>query len=84
MAAISCLIQVSNDIAELGDGMSVKEYVGSHVSLMMDMGAINNGQNVQNEMEALLEQGNSDISKDTNYEAAVQFAVRARAFRCKA
>ena len=75
MAAISCLIQVSNDIAELGGGMSVKEYVGSHVSLMMDMGAISNGQNVQNEMEALLEQGNSDISKDINYEAAVQFAV---------
>ena len=75
MAAISCLLQTSRDVAE-SNTMSVNEFIGRHVSLLMEMRIIHNGQIEQYEMESLL--GNSDTiinPNDVTYESSVQFAI---------
>ena len=80
MSSISCLVQVSQDIAESEDDLSINEYVGMHLSLLLEMGVLQSSQRTtaQNEIDALLKSGNSDTSDKPNgstYEAAVQFAV---------
>lgn len=79
MAAISCFMQASQDIAQFGE-MAAKEYISVHLSFLIQMGVINSGQTtlIQKKLEVILESGTSDSSNeenDVNYESAVQFAT---------
>jgi len=82
MAAISCLIQVSHDLFQYeGDDLSITEYLGIHLSLLMEIGVVQSHQmnSVQTKLEDLVKSGgiSSDESKpnDTTYESAVQYAA---------
>lgn len=74
-AAISALIHVAR-AAEETPGMTVKELIGVHLSLLEQMGMIRVASDVQSEMEALLELGGTSNKKNNvNYTAAVKFAA---------
>ncbi|KAL7540042.1 hypothetical protein ACHAXR_009809 [Thalassiosira sp. AJA248-18] len=79
MAAISCLIHSSHAAAESGE-ISVREYIGIYLSVLIEMGVIHSGQkqHLQQEIEVILESGTTGTDtkpNDVNYEAAVQFAA---------
>ena len=82
MVAISCLLQLLHESAKMEDALSVTEYVSAHVSLLVQMGVVQQGlvSKVQNDLMNLLKAGKESESDSNSknkgllYESAVQFA----------
>lgn len=81
MVALNCLFHMLHESAEMDDTLSVEEFINAHVSLLVQMGVVNQGvSDVQDELINLLRtrQNSEDVSNPKNkklsYESAVQFA----------
>ncbi len=81
MVALNCLFHMLHESAEMDDTLSVEEFINAHVSLLVQMGVVDQGvSNVQDELMNLLRtRQDSDVdsnpkNKNMSYESAVRFA----------